>query len=132
MARCETCGGYIRTQGAPTHDRDPGLVVTDMEFRHEFGWATGKKTHFCTRGCAIEGIKTGLLLAPDDATLYSMRHGVDDEPDPGPLLQRAQELLADAREQLDGQSAEYTTTALGSVESARVLVEGPEALEDDA
>lgn len=130
MARCEVCGGHIRTQGSPTHDRDPGLVVTDMEFHDECSWARGKKTHFCTPECAIEGIQEGLLLSPDDVTLYSMRHGLDDEPDPGPLLQRAQELLADAREQLDERPEEYVGTALGSIESARVLLEGPEVLED--
>jgi len=105
MPRCEVCAGVIRTKMAMTHDQDPCFIVSRMEFDADFGWPRGKKTYFCTRECALEGIEDEELLDPDDPAIYSMRqeHGPgEDEPDVGPLLERAQELLTDAREQLMG------------------------------
>jgi len=137
MPRCETCGGVIRTKKAMIHDQDPCFIISRMEFDADTGWPRGKKTYFCTRECAIEGLEEQLERDPDSPTFYAMRqdHGPGEaEPDVGPLLQRAQELLADAREQLDGDDelADYVQGAIGRTESARVLIDGPEVLEDDA
>jgi len=137
MPRCEVCAGVIRTKMAMTHDQDPCFIVSRMEFDADFGWPRGKKTYFCTRECALEGIEDEELLDPDDPAIYSMRqeHGPgEDEPDVGPLLERAQELLTDAREQLDqdDDAWEYIQGAAGRTESARVLVDGPEVLEEES
>ena len=137
MPRCETCGGVIRTKKAMTHDQDPCFIISRMEFDADVGWPRGMKTYFCTRECARLGLVEENLLDPDDPAIYAMRqdHGPGEaEPDVGPLLQRAQELLADAREQLDDDDelTDYVQGAIGRTESARVLVDGPEVLEDDA
>ena len=136
MPRCETCAGVIRTKRAMTHDQDPCFVISRMEFDADVGWPRGMKTYFCTRECAIEGLVEKNLLDPDDPAIYSMRqdHGPGEaEPDVVPLLKRAQELLVDAREQLDqGDDAwDYVQGAAAQAESAQTLIEGPEILEDD-
>lgn len=137
MPRCETCAGVIRTKRAMVHDQDPCFIVSRMEFDADVGWARAMKTYFCTRECAIEGIENENLLDPDDPAIYSMRQDHDPgeaEPDVGPLLQRAQELLVDAREQLDmdDDAWDYVQGAAAQAEGAQVLIEGPEVLEDDA
>jgi len=135
VPRCEVCHGTIRTKHAMTHDQDPCFIVSRMEFDAEFGWPRGKKTYLCTRECAIEALQEGLLLDPDDATLHAMRHDYEPgeaEPEVGPLLERARELLVDARDQLDQEDDEwdYVQGAAAQAESAQVLVDGAEVLDD--
>jgi flagellin-like hook-associated protein FlgL len=61
-----------------------------------------------------------------------------DDADVGPLLKRARELLVEARDQVDAdresladdQLWEYIQGAAARTESAQILVDGPEVLED--
>ncbi|MDQ2053218.1 hypothetical protein [Halobellus sp. H-GB7] len=135
MPRCENCHGSIRTKMAMTHDQDPCFVVSRMEFDADVGWPRGKKTYFCTRECAIEGLEERLERDPDSPTFHAMRRGYEPgeaDPDVGPLIERAYELLIGAREQLDQESQEweYVQGAAAQAESAQVLVDGPEILEE--
>jgi hypothetical protein len=118
-----------------THDQDPCFIVSRMEFDAEIGWPRGKKTYLCTRECALEAIEEGLLRDPDSSTFHAMRHDYEPgeaEPDVGKLLERAHELLVDARDQLDQDTDawDYVQGAAGRAESAQVLVDGPEVLEE--
>jgi len=141
MPRCEVCHGAVRTKRAPTHDQDPHFVVSRMEFDADVGWTRGYKTYLCTRACAIEALEEGLLRDPDSPLFHAMRHEYEPDeatPDVGPLLERARELLVAARDQVDAdredlaedQLWEYIQGAAARTESAQVLVDGLEVLED--
>lgn len=104
MPRCEACHGTIRTKRAMTHDQVPCFAISRFEFDADVGWSRAKKTYFCTRECAVEGLEEEMLLDPDDVTFHAMRHDYEPgeaAPDVGTLLERAQELLIKARDQLD-------------------------------
>lgn len=138
MPRCENCHGTVRTKRAMTHDQDPCFIVSRMEFDADVGWPRGKKTYFCTRECAIEGLEEGLELDPDSSLFHAMRHDYEpgeSEPDVGPLLKRAHDLLVEARDQLDrdedGQLWDYVHGAAAQAEGGQVLVDGPEILEEN-
>ena len=131
MPRCENCHGSIRTKKAMTHDQDPCFIVSRMEFDADVGWPRGKKTYFCTRECAIEGLEERLERDLDSPLFHAMRQDYEPggcEPDAGPLVERAQELLADAVEQLDRdeEAWEYVQGAIAQAKSARAVIEEPE------
>jgi len=110
MARCEACGGPIRDALGSQRPADELIDVNKFEFDDSVGSRRARRTHFCSKQCAIRGLEDDLLNEPDDSIFWVNRRGDGPQnyPDPetGPLIRRAKELLETALNGVDGDALE--------------------------
>jgi len=113
--------------------RDKCIDVNLFEFDDDVGRRRAKRTHFCSKECAIRGIEQDMLLTRDDPMFWVDRHGEGPQLYPeaavDPLVHRARELLEEAADlnNCDDALAEHLEQAIERVgDSQAVLDEYPD------
>lgn len=100
MPKCEACGGHIQGMRGSARPKDKCIDVNLFEFSDEVGRRRAKRTHFCSKTCAIRGLEEDMLLTEDDPLFWFDRHGEGPQLYPDaevePLLRRARDLLETA------------------------------------
>jgi hypothetical protein len=106
MPRCEACGGPIRDALGSQRPADELIDVNKFEFDNSVGRRRARRTHFCSKQCAIRGLEDDLLNEPDDSTFWVERRGDGPQNYPDsetePLVRRAKDLLETALDGVDG------------------------------
>lgn len=133
MPRCEACGGTIQGMLGNRRPRDKCIDVNLFEFDDDVGRRSAKRTHFCSKECAIRGIEEDMLLTQDDSMFWVDRNGEGPQRYPEaevePLVRRARELLEEAAElnNCDDLLDQYLEEAIGRIDGGQdVLDEYPD------